>query len=224
MGLVKLSLLVAASVLTVCQAAAAQTTPPSAPAEAQAKPAEAVAVSPQPSGVRLPMDTRVIIELLETVRSDNRIRGAKFGIKLALPIVIDGLTVVPAGAVGEGEVVYAEHAGMGGAAGKLVLAARYLDVGAQRIKLKALNLAEGGQSNFQEAMVAAAVIGIPALVITGHNVNYPAGTRARAKIAEDVVLPLAEPSAAAAQGASAPASPPVAPSPVVQSTPAPPQP
>ena len=218
-------LLVAVSLLAFGQSATAQTVTPVAPSTTLGNPVAPPASSPPVSpGLRLPMDTRVIIELLETVRSDNRIRGAKFGIKLALPIVIDGQTVVPAGAVGEGEVVYTEHAGMGGAAGKLVLAARYLDVGAQRIKLKALNLAEGGQSNFQEAMVAAAVIGIPALVITGHNVNYPAGTRARAKIAEDVVLPRSEPSAAAAQGASAPASPPVAPSPVVQSTPAPPQP
>jgi hypothetical protein len=41
--------------------------------------------------------------------------------------------------------------------------------------------------------VAASVIGVGVMFINGHNVLYPVGTRAGAKVAEDVVLPAGPP-------------------------------
>ena len=92
-----------------------------------------------------------------------------------------------------GEVVYAEHGGGGGSPGKLVLAARYLDVGGVRVRLKAFNLAAGGESEFREMQVAAEFIGPLVLLVDGHDVAYPVGTRARAKVAEAIALPAGPP-------------------------------
>ncbi|MFI4934780.1 MAG: hypothetical protein ACHP7N_09200 [Caulobacterales bacterium] len=154
----------------------------------------------------------VRIELTEAVGSKDRRRGDKFAIRLAAPIVVDGRTLAPAGSSGMGEVVYGERGSWGGAPGKLVLAARYIDVGDIRVHLKAFNLAAGGDSQFNELRVEAAIAGEIAgvagaavvLLIDGKDVVYPVGTRAHAKVAEDVFLPAGAP---AAEAESPPASP-----------------
>lgn len=175
---------------------AAPTAPPSPGAnhaQEAASPANPGATAPE--GLRLTTDTLVRIELGEAVSSKDRKRGDKFTIRLASPIVVDGHEVAPAGATGQGEVVYAEKGGGGGSPGKLVLAARYIDVPGGRIKLKAFNLSAGGESEFREMQVAAEFVGPVVLFVNGHNVLYPAGTRAHAKVAEDIVLPAAPASA-----------------------------
>ena len=169
------------------------------------------AQAPTGEGIRLATDTPVRIELTEAVSSQGRVRGDKFAIRLATPIVVDGRTVAPAGATGVGEVVYAEHGGYGGSPGKLVLAVRYVDVGDVRVRLKALNLSAGGESEFLELNVASEFIGVAALLITGHDVTYPAGTRARAKVAEDIVLPPGPPAAIQPAGPLPAATAPIAP-------------
>lgn len=146
-----------------------------------------------------------MIALDEAVSSDSRKRGDKFTIKLAAPIVVDGRTVAAAGAAGVGEVVYAEPGGAGGAPGKLVLAARYIDVGAFRVRLKAFNLAAGGEANFREMQVAAQFLGPAVMFVNGRNVLYPLGMKAHAKVAEDMFLPaIAAQSTSPTQAADAP--------------------
>jgi hypothetical protein len=181
-----------AAFVATASAQSAATTPAPAPSDASSAPQPAAAVSPgvaPTDGLRLAMDTLVRIELGEAVSSKDRKRGDKFAIRLASAIIVDGREVAPAGATGQGEVVYAEKGGGGGSPGKLVLAARYVDVPGGRIKLKAFNLAAGGESEFREMQVAAEFVGPVVLFLNGHDVLYPVGTRARAKIAEDIVLP-----------------------------------
>ena len=117
-------------------------------------------------------------------------RGDKFPIALAAPIVINGKLALKSGARGWGEVVYAEPGGMGGKAGKLVLAARYLEVNGTQVRLKALNLSGSGDADFWAMQGAAAAIGVGALFIGGKNMEYPEGYKGVAKIAEDVTVPL----------------------------------
>ena len=177
--------------------AAAQTAPP---AQIAPSPAATPSVPTAPvDGVRLPADTRVFVELTEAVASNGRVRGDKFAIRLAAPIVVNGQVVAPAGAVGGGEVVYAEAAGGGGAPGKLVLAARYIDIGSTHIRLKALDMSAGGDSDFRSMQVASEFLGPAVMLINGHNVQYPVGTRARAKVAEDVIIPAGLATAAPAE-------------------------
>ena len=168
-------------------AVAQSAAPPSlAPPPAPFRPPLA-APAQSPAGIRLAADTPVSVELVDAVSSKDRTRGDKFAIRLAAPIVVDGRRS-PGRRHGEGEVVYAQRGGAGGSPGKLVLAARYIDLGGVRVRLKAFNLAAGGESEFREMQVAAELIGPAVLFINGHNVLYPVGTRARAKVTEDVLL------------------------------------
>lgn len=195
--------LVAAVLSAGFTSVAAQTATISPSPAAAPPPVADSSISPAPA--ILAADTRVSIELAEAVSSNGRKRGDKFAIRLAAPIVVGGVTVAPAGATGVGEVVYAEAGGGGGSPGKLVLAARYIDVGDARIRLKAFNLGAGGESDFREMQVAAELIGPMVLLINGRDVLYPIGTRARAKVAQDMPLPLL--------AATAPATPVAVPAP-----------
>ena len=162
----------------------------------------------------VPANTPIRIELADAVASNSRVRGDKFAIRLAAPIIIDGQLVAPKGAAGMGEVVYAEAGGMGGAPGKLVLAARYIDVAGVRVRLKAFNLSAGGESNFRELQVAAELLGPAVMLINGRDVLYPVGTRAGAKVAEEVSLPVLPPPDAAPTASPSPPPPSQSPPPV----------
>ncbi len=211
----KYALSVAAALSVGISGAAAQPAAspasPASPASAPISESQTVAAAPAApaSELHLAADTPVRVELAEAVSSKDRAEGAKFAVKLAAPIMVNGRIVAPAGAAGQGEVIYAEKGGGGGKPGKLVLAIRYVDVGDVRIKLKALRLGAGGDSEFTQMEIAAQFIGPAVMFMNGREVVYPAGTRASAKVAEDVALP---------DGGPAPA-PVVAPAPVAAPAP-----
>lgn len=127
--------------------------------------------------------------------------GDTFPIRLAEPLVVDGHELVPAGTMGMGEVVHAKKAGGSGAAGELVLAARYLDVGGRHMKLRSLRLVPEGNSKINTVntlMVATsptilAPVALAGFFISGGQAMVPEGTVAEAKIAEAFEFPAAKP-------------------------------
>jgi hypothetical protein len=179
-------------------ALAQETAPPAtgaiqAPAMAEPGPAAAVCCT-------VPARTSVEVEIVDRVNSKlNRSRDV-FAIRLAEPLVVDGRTVAPAGTPGMGEVVHAAKSGMAGKAGELILAARYLDLNGTRIALRSFRYGRSqGRDDTNEVMngsIAAAAL-LPAasvigLFIQGGEVDIPAGTRANAQTAAELVLAPAE--------------------------------
>lgn len=121
--------------------------------------------------------------------------GQMFPIHLASALVVDGRELVPAGTPGKGEIVHAKKAGGSGAPGELVVAARYLQIGNRRLKLRSMRIglvgkdAVNGVVAFNAAMAATALpIGVIGFAVTGRNVVYSTGTVATAKTAETFVL------------------------------------
>ena len=171
-----------------------------APAAA-ASPQEAEAPAPTaeaPAACCLvPKLTPVEVEIVDRVNSKLSKTGQRFAIRLAEPIVVDGRTLAPAGMEGEGEVVHAAKAGIGGKAGELILAARFLKAGTIEIPLRSLRYGRSQGNDKTGAvntanMAAAAVLPIASVVgflIAGGEVDIPAGTRAHAKLSADTVLP-----------------------------------
>ena len=131
--------------------------------------------------------------------------GDMFPIRLAEPIMIDGKIIVAAGATGMGEVIFAKGSGGSGAAGELVLAARYVDAGSKRVRLRSLQLNAVGKSRINTADAVAIGGGsIVALFIRGKQSVVPSGTVADAKIAEDISFTPDEIAAAAVVAAAPP--------------------
>ncbi len=129
------------------------------------------------------------VEIMAPVSSKTSKTGEMFPIRLAEPITLDGVTVVPAGAMGVGEVVHAKKSGGSGAGGELILAARYLDVSGRRMALRSMQLAATGQDQTVLAMAASELIGPFGFAVRGKNVEIAAGRRATAKTAVTFMLP-----------------------------------
>jgi hypothetical protein len=184
--------------------------PPTVQAGASSKtaetmpPAPAVGASVCADCVIIPKLTPVRIEVLTDLGSRLSKTGEMFPIKLAYPIMIDGRIIVPAGAMGMGEVIFAKGSGGGGAGGELVLAARYVDVGGKRLRLRSLQLNVNGKSRIDSAnamgIASAAAPGLAfvALFMKGKQSVVGAGTIADAKTAEDIAFATDEIAAAAA--------------------------
>ncbi|UYV15272.1 hypothetical protein [Porphyrobacter sp. ULC335] len=173
------------------QPAVSTTEPEAAAVEAVAEtPAAEVAV--QPEGLLLPRTTPLIIAIDKELGSKISQTGETFPIRLAQAVSVEGVEVLPAGITGQGEVVHAKKAGLAGAAGELVLAARYLDLNGRRIELRSFRFMEAGetslgkgQDNTGVSSMTTAIAGPIGFFIGGGNTNVMPGTIANAKTRND---------------------------------------
>ena len=194
--------------------AAAPEAPPPPPAnEAAAEAvtatldAEAPAPAPAPAGLLLPKTTPLIIAIEKELGSKISQAGETFPIRLVQAVSVDGVEVLPAGITGQGEVVHAKKAGLAGAAGELVLAARYLDLNGRRIELRSFRFLEAGEGaqakgrdNISEVNATMAVLSPLAIFIGGGNTNVAPGTVANAKTRNDELFERPAPAATAPAG------------------------
>ncbi len=139
----------------------------------------------------VPALTPLVIRLEADLGSRLNKTGDRFPLSLAEPVLIAGVTVLPAGLLGEGEVVHAKKSGGSGAGGELVVAARWLDVGGRRLRLRSLRLNIAGKDAIQKvdglnaASVASPVpLGLLGFFIKGKNAVHAKGDLAEAKTAE----------------------------------------
>jgi hypothetical protein len=175
-----------AAVLAFAAASASAQPGPAVPAAAPAA-ATADGAGARPC-CRLPAGTVVVIELAQRITTKTFRPGDRFEIRLAETVVVDGKSLIPAGAHGAGEVIDAAPAGSGGRAAKLVLAVRYIETGGVRVPLHALQLGRGGENRLTETIVATEAAGVFGLLVKGGEVSYPEGFQADAKVAADVQL------------------------------------
>jgi len=156
----------------------------------------ALAANRHPAAVccRVPAGSVVQVELAQDVGTATQKAGDTFALRLAAPLIVDGRVLLRAGTPGVGEVIQASGPGMGGKAAKLVLAADYLTKGGRRLPLQGLQLGAQGKGNENVANVIGisglvlGPIGFVGMAVRGGNVDFPKGTKAMAKLSDDVVL------------------------------------
>lgn len=176
-----LGVLVAVAAVTLCVPALAQ------PAT-EGPPPTAPSALPAPPEGALPAGTVVRIALAQPVSSATSKRGDRFAIRLAQPITSDAGILVPAGAMGVGEVVSAERKRGSGQAGELVLAARYIEYGDRQVMLRGLKLTGVGKDNSDAMGWCKAVFQV--CFGGGTDIELPAGVEADAKLAADISMPV----------------------------------
>ncbi|MCZ8369016.1 MAG: hypothetical protein O9293_03450 [Porphyrobacter sp.] len=164
----------------------------------------AEAPAPAPAGLLLPKTTPLIIAIEKELGSKISQTGETFPIRLVQAVSVDGVEVLPAGITGQGEVVHAKKAGLAGAAGELVLAARYLDFNGRRIELRSFRFMEAGESSLGKGQdntgvsnITTAVAGPIGFFIGGGNTNVLPGTVANAKTRNDELFERPAPAEAA---------------------------
>lgn len=158
------------------------------PATAAAAPAAPVVSANE---LVVPALTPVTLEIGAPLGSKTSTTGERFPIVLKEPILVDGRVAIPAGAAGEGEVIHAKKAGGSGAAGELVLAARFVRVGDRQLRLRSMRIALAGKDAIHAVDTANAVavlspipVGLLGFAVTGRNIELPDGAIALAKTAQ----------------------------------------
>lgn len=145
--------------------------------------------APAQAAVTLPAGLLVDFIITTPINSKLNAPGDTFGIQLVDRIAIGGMTVVPAGTTGYGEVIHAARARAGGKAGELILSARYLEFRGVRIPLRAFNLGQRGKDNTTSAAIVAFAAGPLAYLVVGGEINIVPGTQGYAKIAAETRIP-----------------------------------
>lgn len=178
---------------------AARAADPAIPPTVAATPSSAqtsAQVDAPPAGTLIPAGTVVTVELTQALSASHAQSGDHFGLRLAEPITIEGAVVIPAGVTGQGEVIDAKPAGIGGRPGRLILAARYLEQGDLRLRLQSFKIdGAGGRDNSGLAVGATIAVGIVGALVPGGGVDYAPGARATAKISSDIMVPPGLPAA-----------------------------
>ncbi|MGY4399031.1 hypothetical protein ACVWZA_004243 [Sphingomonas sp. UYAg733] len=139
--------------------------------------------------VRIPANTPVNFEIVAVLSSKTSKIDEMFAIRMLDPVTVDGRVVLPAGTLGQGQVVHAAKATGLGKAGELILAARYLECGATKVTLRGLKLGGTGQDKtgtLMAATIAVGVIATPLMFLKGGETIIPAGTFAHARLSKSV--------------------------------------
>ena len=142
--------------------------------------------------IRIPAGTVVQVEFVEAISSNGSRQGDMFAIRLFEPIVIGDQVVVPAGAMGAGEIIDAEGARGGGQEGTLVASGRYLEINGEQVRIRAMQVLRAGANRTGSAlgMSFIPVYGfVGPWVRRGGNIEVPIGTRTTAILAVDVDIP-----------------------------------
>lgn len=136
--------------------------------------------------------TLLDIEINQDLSSNDNVQGDQFQITLLRPVVVNGVTVLPEGLTGVGEVVDAHHSGIGGKPGELIVAARYLDLNGVHVPTSGLKVSAAGQDQSRLSM-AVGVAGmvdptgiatLASILVRGGEIRIPAGAQATIKIAQ----------------------------------------
>jgi hypothetical protein len=139
--------------------------------------------------VTVPALTPVIIRLDEEISTARHRSGDRFSILVAEDVRVGEIVVIPAGSKGEGEVIHAAKPGAGGKAGELILAARFVRVGDNEIRLRSFALGAIGKDRSGAALGTAFVAGPFAMFVRGGAVVVLRDTHGTAKTALEFKLP-----------------------------------
>lgn len=143
----------------------------------------------------LPAKTPLILAFADEVSSKTALKNGEVRFVLAEDLRLDEALVIPKDTPAIGEVVHVQKSGFGGRGGELILAARYISFGDQRIALRSLKPLAGpyaGKNNSDAALAVSMIpyAGLVSLFITGGEIVIPAGTRASVLVAVDTPLPV----------------------------------
>jgi len=139
--------------------------------------------------VTVPALTPVIVRIDAELSSRTSKSGDRFNIIVAEDVRIGEAVVIPAGAVGEGEVIHAARRGAGGKAGELIVMARFVLVGENQIRLRSFALGAAGQDMSVDSMAASLAFGPFGLIQKGGDAFIHQNTVGTAKTALEFKLP-----------------------------------
>jgi hypothetical protein len=139
--------------------------------------------------VTVPALTPVIVRIDDEISSRANKSGDRFKITVAEDVRVGDTVVIPAGSVGEGEVIHAAKRGAGGKAGELIVMARYVRVDDNEIRLRSFALGAAGADKSVDSLAASLVFGPFGLIQKGGDAYIYRESLGMAKTALEFKLP-----------------------------------
>jgi hypothetical protein len=164
--------------------------------------AMAAAQSVLPEGLAVHLETR------DEISSKNAKAGDPVKFVVRDPVVIGGMTMIPAGSAAVGQVTRARDNGLFGRSGKLEISVSHIDVAGRQIPVRGNRDKKGASGAI--GMVGAAVVFLPlGLLVRGREATIKAGTPLDVYVAKDTPMEAAASSPPSAEPAT-PAAPQIA--------------
>jgi len=157
-----------------------------------AAPAPLPIAPPIQANAVLRIGTELPLRLLEELTTEGkRLRvGNRFHLETSEPVIVNGVTVIPAGSPAVGEITDVRNKGMWGRSGKFTARLLYLTVNGRQIRLSG-GFDDKGVAGGIGAVAVSAIVFAPAgFFMTGTSARVPSGTVVKSFIDEDVPLAL----------------------------------
>ena len=180
--------LIACGLLVAPAASIAQTVVP-----AVAVPSVAPISAPVTGNAILRTGTEVPLRLSEelTTKGKKLRVGHRFRLETSAPVVVQGVTVIPAGSPAMGEVTDVRNKGGWGKSGRLAARVLYVTVNGRQIRLTGA-FDDKGVAGGVGAVAVSALVFLPAgFFMTGTSASVAVGTPVKGFVDEDVQLSLA---------------------------------
>lgn len=123
-------------------------------------------------------------EQLTTLGKDLRV-GHRFRMEVADPVLLNGVTVIPAGSPAMGEVTDVRNKGMWGKSGKINARLLYVQVDGRQIRLSG-QLDDKGVTGTAGVVAAIAFVPVAGFFTTGTSATIPMGAMIKGFLDEDV--------------------------------------
>lgn len=135
--------------------------------------------------ILLPRDTPVHLMVTQEVTTKTHSVGHRFKLRVNEAVEVDGVAIIPVGAIAWGQVTSAKGSGNLGKSGRLEAELLYVEVGDRRIAIDG-QASDKGNSGTAETVMGVIGLGIFGLFAKGNNAKIKAGQKMTAFTVEDV--------------------------------------
>ena len=155
-----------------------------------------------PTATVLRSGTPIVLRMAQTITTKDKVAkiNDRVRMEVAEAVILNNVTVIPAGSPAVGELTDVRYKGMWGKSGRLVGRALSVNANGRTIRLSGTFDTKGGGGTAGAVAVSALVFAPAGFFMTGKSAEFQAGSTVRGFIDEDVPLSImpAGPAAAAA--------------------------
>ena len=145
---------------------------------------------PTPVTTVLRTGTPIVLRFLEGISTKEKIAriNDRVRMEVAEAVVINNVTIIPAGSPAVGELTDVRYKGMWGKSGRIVGRVLNVNANGRTIRLSGMFDSKGGSGTVGAIAVSAIVFAPAGFFMTGKSAEMPAGTTVRGFIDADVPL------------------------------------
>lgn len=146
---------------------------------------EPVAPAAAPARLMVPSGTLIDLVTRDAISTKKNEKGDLLYLKVAAPVIVDGVTAIPADTVVVAQLTRAEKRGAFGRSGKLDVQLLYAELPGRTLRVSGTIEARGKKDAGDTAATAAAFLALPFLP-TGRSAEIPAGAEVSGRLDRDV--------------------------------------